>query len=587
MTFTRSGRVVERIDTPLPSGAHDDRLFATALAHWASHPVEFVMQVLGAAPDPWQCDFLDAVMTEENVALRSCHGVGKTTALAWLILWFTMTRAFPKVPTTAPTFNKQVRDILWAEVHKWWRIAHETSPWLANEFELSATRLKHRQHGDEWFAVGIASSQPLNIEGYHSAHLLAVFDEAKAIPKLTWEAVHGMRTTQEAKLVCASTPGGPLGEFYKVFTQYRQTWKTLFVVHPAPLRPQLNRREAPPYSKGGTYYSERVRPEWITERAAEWGKDSPVYVARVVGDFPSVEGDVLIPYGWLAEAMDREEGVHGPRIVACDVARFGRDRTVVLAAHGGTLLHGETIARVPAESTAPEVETVGIGDNPKQPRYRAVDVTADVCSRVRLTYEADLIVIDETGIGGGVVDILRRRGEPVLGINFGAAPTDRPKDAEEAKSRQRRHLLDSKYANLKAQMGMTLRNGFEVGALGLANLTPEITDALVAQASMVRTEMDARGRIRIVDPDDEDELAAAAGSLEGRKSPDHFHALLLLWWAASGMAGVKPKAGAVSPATARIGERRGGVFVGGPGQRPMAAGGAASGQARSVQRWYR
>ncbi len=586
----------------LPPGATaqeaaEAEAFAQCLDHWQGHPVAYVIQVLGLQPDPWQCDVLDALMVEENVALRACHGVGKTALLAWTILWFTTTRPFPKVPTTAPTFNKQVRDILWAEVHKWWRIGQWRVPTLTGSFELGKTRLQHALHPEEWFAVGIASSLPINMEGYHSAHLLAIFDEAKGIGKATWEAVHGMRTTQEAKLLAASTPGGPLGEFFHVFTRYRETWKSLFVIHPRALQATLRRPEVPYWeagrtqadaAKGGTYYSDRVRPEWIHERALEWGTDSPVYTARCIGDFPAIAGDVLIPYTWLSEAEDREEGASGPIWVSCDVARHGRDRTVALVGRGGTLLHCETIARTPQESTpAQEIAEHGIGDDPRHPRYRGVDVTVDLLQRLRRQFDADGIIVDDTGLAG-VADMLRRRGERVVPISFGASPTDKPQTPEQRESKQRRHLLDTPYANIKAQMGMRVREGFEVGAIAFGQLPRHIVDTLIAQASMMKTDIDAHGRLRLVDPDEQAE-PAFAGMDEGKRSPDHFHALMLLWWATGGLqVELRPRAGAAKEPRIPKGIERIGVPTGRPGSaaRPPRAG-AVGGQAKHVQRWYR
>ena len=588
----RPARSVESVSgDPLPSDIDAESIerLNRVLEFWSRNPADFVIQAIGVQPDPWQCDVMDAVIAEDNVALRACHGVGKSTLLAWLIFWFTTTRSFPKLPTTAPTYNKQVKDVLWAEVHKWWRSLEQITPWLAADFDIRTTRLQHAVYGEEWFAVGIASSQPLNIEGYHSPHLLAIFDEAKAIGKATWEAVMGMRTTQEAKLVVASTPGGPLGEFFKVFTEYRETWKSLFVIHPETLRSRLKRRESPPHSLSGTYYSKRVREQWVRDCQLEWGEDSPVYIARVVGDFPTVEGDVLIPYQWIVEAMDREQGAGGPRIVACDVARYGRDRTVILAGEGGTLLHGETIARTLEETTSPEGMQRSEGQAVAKRVGRAIDVTADACIRVRNQFNAAVIVVDETGLGGGLVDILKRRGERVVPLNFGVAPTDRPTDAEDAKSRARRHVLDSKYVNLKAEMGYKLRAAFEMGWLALANLPEHITNPLVAQTSMIKQEYDSKGRIRIIDPDEQDELEIAAGTIEGRRSPDHFHAMLLYWWVAGGQArSMIPRAGVpqIPEGVARIGERRGamGAFV---GQARQAAAGVTGGQASWVRRWYR
>jgi len=568
------------------------------LALWTAEPVRFVLDVLHGTPDPWQCDVMDTIADPavDNIALRACHGVGKTALLAWVINWFTTTRDYCKVPTTAPTYNKQVRDVLWAEVHKWYRTGlenpnNEIARWLLSYFELNVTRLQHVQHPNEWFAVGIASSEPLNIEGYHSPALLAIFDEAKGIKRQIWESVMGMRTTQEAKLVVASTPGGPLGEFYKVFTQYRTTWKNLFVIHPIQLKPNLKRKEAPLFSQRGTYYSSRVRDQFLREGGEQWGVDSPVYIARCIGDFPTMEGDVLIPYAWLSDAEDLEFAAPGPRVVSCDVARYGRDRTVILCGEGGMVNYGETIARTKAESYSPDVSDENVGDNPRQPRYRSVDATADACRRVRQEFNADFIVIDDTGVGGGVTDILKRKGEQVIGINFGSSPTDRPKDAEERAARQRKHQLDSKFVNLKAEMGWKLRNAFETSQISLANLPPQIRDLLMAQASMTRYEMDAAGRIKIIDPDEQEDLGIAAGDFEGRKSPDHFHSLLLYWWVAGKLeAAVRPLSGAprIPSTIKRLGSSQRPSSQ--PGQTsPLPAGtpGGRQGQAGWIRRAYR
>jgi phage terminase large subunit len=109
---------------------------------WMHDPVKFVRGAIGVEPDPWQADVLDAVEAHDNVAIRAAHGVGKTAVLSWAIVWFLMTRPLAKVPTTAPTFNKQVRDVLWAEVHRTLRLLNARLPLLAKSFELHTTRLR-------------------------------------------------------------------------------------------------------------------------------------------------------------------------------------------------------------------------------------------------------------------------------------------------------------------------------------------------------------------------------------------------------------------------------------------------------------
>jgi len=45
---------------------------------------------------------------------------GKSTLLAWLVLWFISTHFPCKVGTTAPT-ERQLKDILWTEIGTWFR----------------------------------------------------------------------------------------------------------------------------------------------------------------------------------------------------------------------------------------------------------------------------------------------------------------------------------------------------------------------------------------------------------------------------------------------------------------------------------
>jgi hypothetical protein len=61
----------------------------TAWMRSKNQPLLFVTDVLGAKPEPWQAEALEAVGRHDRVSIRSGHGVGKTTFESWLILWTT------------------------------------------------------------------------------------------------------------------------------------------------------------------------------------------------------------------------------------------------------------------------------------------------------------------------------------------------------------------------------------------------------------------------------------------------------------------------------------------------------------------
>lgn len=91
-----------------------------AILYYANHPVEFIQDILKAAPDPEQKKILQSLVANQMTSVRSGHGIGKSAVEAWSVIWFICTHPYPKIPCTAPT-QHQLFDILWAEISKWKR----------------------------------------------------------------------------------------------------------------------------------------------------------------------------------------------------------------------------------------------------------------------------------------------------------------------------------------------------------------------------------------------------------------------------------------------------------------------------------
>ena len=92
------------------------KLFARALDRYANNAPLFVREVIGVEPDVWQIEFLQAISDgERKISVRSGHGVGKSTAASWAMIWFVLCRYPVKVVVTAPT-TSQLYDALFAEL---------------------------------------------------------------------------------------------------------------------------------------------------------------------------------------------------------------------------------------------------------------------------------------------------------------------------------------------------------------------------------------------------------------------------------------------------------------------------------------
>jgi len=330
------------------------------ILYYRNHPVDFVTEVLGITPEPYQAEVLNAIVHHDRIAVHTGHGVGKTACASWIVIWFTFCWGPCKVVTTAPSW-RQVEDLLWAEVHKWIRRARleERLGWIW-PFKLLDTRLEIMQ---EWYATGEASDEPVKMEGYHAPSVLYVIDEAKAVPELTFEAVEGALTGDNSKCVMISTPGDTIGYFYRACVGEEAGW---YVVH-------VDGETAP-----------RVSRQWIDARRVSWGEDSAVYKQRVRGLFASSEEDTVIASDWIRQAANRLENVPrtGPKVVAVDVGNRGGDESVI-SFREGHYVHPQVVLRY----------------------ARTTEVSRAVFTYA-VDHGAEVVVIDANGVGAGVYDEL-------------------------------------------------------------------------------------------------------------------------------------------------------------------------------------
>ena len=189
---------------------------------YAEDPVAFVREALGANPQPYQIAILEAAVEHPRIAWRAGHGVGKTTTLAWLLLWWLCTRPHSRVLVLAPAFERQVGRYLFPEVRKWARNAPEPLP-----VKVRANTVEVVGFEREWFAIGIQATDSSKVEGAHAENLLVLADEAKGLDAEVIAALHGTQTDAagDRLYVLASVPGGPSGPFYDVCRRASGLWK--------------------------------------------------------------------------------------------------------------------------------------------------------------------------------------------------------------------------------------------------------------------------------------------------------------------------------------------------------------------------
>ena len=345
----------------------------TLIKRYRNNPVLFVKEVCGADPELEQIEILNSVCNNKMTAVKSGHGIGKTTTLAWIVLWFMFTRPYPKIPCTAPTMH-QLRDILWAEISKWLY----NSEVLQELFEWTVERLVLKEESEKWFAVARTATKPDAMQGFHADSLLFVVDEASGVNDVIFEPILGALTGEETRFIMVGNPTKTVGFFYDAFTKNRAMFNCL----------TLNAEN-----------SRRVSRDFIELIISLYGKNSDPYRVRVAGEFPKSQPDTFIPLSMIERATvsseeiakDFEKRPHAIHL-GVDVARFGDDESTVWATFetGGKYSSKKELILYKNDT----VELAGHVKNVIR-KYNSMFKS--------LTINVN---VDETGVGAGVVDIL-------------------------------------------------------------------------------------------------------------------------------------------------------------------------------------
>lgn len=421
----------------LSSYMHDPLGFVTDNFDWGKGELEGM-----TGPTEWQRALLeairekllhgyglpDAVEGAIRVVRSSGHGVGKSTCVAWIILWAMATFEDTRGVITANT-KTQLETKTRAELAKWHRL------FLYNPmFRMTATALisADPSHEMTWRMDFIPWSEnnPEAFAGLHNKgkRLLVIFDEASWIADSIWETTEGALTDTNTEILwCVfGNPTRNTGRFRDCFGRFAAIWDSA----------QIDARDVPFNTNA------KLHKEWI----ALYGEDSDFVRVRVRGVFPRAGSLQFIPSDVVDEACQREVMCHSfdPLVLGVDVARFGDDASVIYIRKGRD---GRSYPPI---------------------KLRGVD-TMTLAGRVTELYNeyrADAVFVDGTGVGGGVVDRLRQLSVPVFDIQFGAKADG-----------LRIGLVDGvTFANKRAEIWGAMREWLKGGAIPA---DPELRDQLI------------------------------------------------------------------------------------------------------------
>lgn len=323
-----------------------------------------------------------------RLAVSSGRGVGKSALVSWLIVWMLSTRIGSSVVVSANSEN-QLRKVTWGELTKWVTMAINSHWWeptatnLAPAAWLTALVERDLRKGTRyWGAEGKLWSEE-NPDAYAGVHnmdgMMVIFDEASGIPDGIWSVAAGFFTENI------------LDRYWLAFSNGRRNTGYFY--------------EAVDGSKRGFWESEKIDARLVegTDKSIykqiidEYGEDSDEARVEVYGDFPRSEQNQFIAPHLVDDAMRREpwRDASAPLVMGVDPARGGADSTVIVVRQGRDIV---AIKRFKGDDT--------------------MTVVGHVIEMIE-QHRPALTMIDEGGLGYGILDRLKEQRYKVRGVNFG------------------------------------------------------------------------------------------------------------------------------------------------------------------------
>jgi phage terminase large subunit len=391
-----------------------------------------------------------------RIAGKASKGVGKSAGEAWAGWWFLTVWPHPKGVATSISGDNLDQN-LWAEFAKW----QEQSELLTSLFTHTSEKVFLKESPKTWFfgartwpKDASGSEQAKTLAGTHADFVMALLDESGGIPRPVFAAVDAILANLKvipedilasclAWIIQMGNPTDLSGPLFDACSSERELW-ALIEINGDPENPKRSRR---------------VSKEWAQQLIDKWGRDNAFVRVNVLGQFPLGQSNALVSADDANKASRRALNVqdyrNDARILGVDVARFGEDRTILFPRQGR------------------------IAFRPIEMRSRDTMEVAGQVARVIQKWRPHCVFVDQTGVGGGVVDRLHELGhDQVIGVDSSISPDD------------------SSYLNKRAEMWGLMAGWFRAGA------SIPMDPSLIREATAPTYKFTSAGKLQLESKDD-------------------------------------------------------------------------------------
>lgn len=483
-------------------------------ASWRQDWCLFAEQMLQVKLDPEQAAILRSIQQNKMTSVVSGTARGKDFVSAVAALCFLyLTPKWKngelientKVALTAPT-DRQIQNIMVPEFTRLFTQAKHL-PGRLTGYDI-------RTDYKDWFLTGFKADEntPEAWTGFHAVHTMFIVTEASGISDKVFEAIEG-NLQADSRLVLVFNANVSTG--YAAASQRSPRWHKF----------RLNSLNAPNVVNRNNDIPGQVDYDWVNDKVKNWcsviseadfieeegdfyfeNEDGGFYYRpndlfriKVLGLFPKVASDVLIPLHWIEAAQRRykefkEAGSEVNEVLrlGVDVAGMGRDSSAFCFKYGNLV---DMFEMIHSGGTANHMQIAG-------------KVKSILSIQQKVGGEFASAYIDTIGEGAGVYSRLKEQNTKVFSVKNSESAVYNGKELKDITGQY-------SFLNMRAWLLWAVRDWLNPINKTGAMLPPD--DELTEEMTETKWEFVSSGKIKIEPKED---IKKRLG-----RSPDKFDAL--------------------------------------------------------------
>ena len=436
-----------------------------------------------------QSAILRSIRDNRYTDVKASHAIGKTFTAGVAANWWYDCWDEHIVYITAPTWP-QALGLTFKQVKRQRRARKLHGRILETGRVLDTDPLKEPAH----FIRALNAETGEGFQGEHSAPILVIVEEAVGVPHYIFEAIGGLMTHPDCRVLAIANPTDEANDFGKACENLQHNVLSISALSHVNIIAELN-CEKPPYP-------DAVRLQWLyemleseTERVPELTDDAfefwalpaiqaalhgqPItdqserwfylptayFQGRVLGEFPTQADQQVIPKGWLKAQETLEPITADIPEIGCDVARFGDDRTGIGTRRGPCVYQLRELRKMDNLVIESELRDEALF---AARLWRGDQWWASASAEDRIAMAKKIpIKIDVTGgLGTGPYDHLKSEGYNVIAVNS-----------------SQKAVNQEQYPNKRSELWFDTRDRAKEHRLDLSRIPKEMRDKLIRELS--------------------------------------------------------------------------------------------------------